>query len=864
MSPFDPVNPSDPPALNSPVTITFAAPRHEQQSYQQMISEFSEQNSDIRVKMLVLEDILAESSGRPLSSGEAMRKVAYMADTAVVPFITEHDVNAALLYDLTPLIDSDAAFQRSDYYTGTLEVWGQEEKIYGLPRSIYVSLLAYNKNLVDEQRANLFRSQGTWNNLLTIADSATRSSNDKVSVYGLSDSADGRFTLLGSLYESNVFGTDVSIDEFNLHNSLIKTELERVDTAIDTGAIYTRRGSSSNADSLTLEQLILDQKVAIWRQNATNVDMSALSFPIGTLAMPLLPKPFSSGGGSGYVMSRGTQNAQAAWRWLSFSSRQPLSAFEEDEHMLPARQSLAAQSAFWQSLDAESRATVLSVLQRPSSSHFISRDIAEVLTVALQSLQKDSNIHVALQDAQTRLDELQLRFAQLPTSAVDDAPFVVATPLPDTAPLGAITITIGMAADDIEQIKPIAAAFQRDYPDIFLEFKNMASLDAPPTFAVLAATTDCFTWFGAPSTSELTASLDLQPFLDSDATIPSNEYVPAVLAPFRSGKALHGIPYIVGLQTIGYNPRLFAESGLQPPSAQWTHDDFLAAAEALTQNANGVQQYGYAEETAQTVYLEFFVDMFGASLVRNSGSDVEPNFTDPKVKQAVTYYIQLLQKASPHRQIQGYGGEKNAQEGLDFADLLVEERVAMWFNVGAFSLRDDRLNADDIAVAPLPLGDGMAGLSARNTRSFYISAQSTNPQACWEWFRTVSGNPTLIPSSGLEGQSYFPARRSVAESIAFRDLSTSGAIEVDKAYREALSQATSLQQFSDTTFEINLFWFYRAVDRALQEGDLDRHLADAQQITEAYFVCTRDSGTSASCPELVDPTYGTHVSAKRH
>jgi hypothetical protein len=55
--------------------------------------------------------------------------------------------------------------------------------------------------------------------------------------------------------------------------------------------------------------------------------------------------------------------------------------------------------------------------------------------------------------------------------------------------------------------------------------------------------------------------------------------------------------------------------------------------------------------------------------------------------------------------------------------------------------------------------------------------------------------------------------------------------------------------------QIDLFWFFRAVDRALQGKDLDRELADAQAKTEQFVACVRGGEAPLSCAKQADPTY---------
>ena len=55
---------------------------------------------------------------------------------------------------------------------------------------------------------------------------------------------------------------------------------------------------------------------------------------------------------------------------------------------------------------------------------------------------------------------------------------------------------------------------------------------------------------------------------------------------------VYGIPALIDNLAIVYNKDLFQQAGVAPPSADWTWDDFIAAAKALTDPSK--QQYGWA------------------------------------------------------------------------------------------------------------------------------------------------------------------------------------------------------------------------------------------------------------------------------
>jgi multiple sugar transport system substrate-binding protein len=69
------------------------------------------------------------------------------------------------------------------------------------------------------------------------------------------------------------------------------------------------------------------------------------------------------------------------------------------------------------------------------------------------------------------------------------------------------------------------------------------------------------------------------------------------------GDKIVGVPALVDNLAIVYNKKLFADAGIEPPSANWTWDDFRTAAAKLTDPAKG--QYGWlipADGSEDTVW----------------------------------------------------------------------------------------------------------------------------------------------------------------------------------------------------------------------------------------------------------------------
>ncbi|MCU0492170.1 MAG: extracellular solute-binding protein, partial [Chloroflexaceae bacterium] len=345
------------------------------------------------------------------------------------------------------------------------------------------------------------------------------------------------------------------------------------------------------------------------------------------------------------------------------------------------------------------------------------------------------------------------------------------------------------------------------------------------------------------------------PLIDADASFDQRDYPAALLTPFRMNGALHGVPFEITFRLLRYNPALFDAAGLGYPQPTWTLDDLLQTAQALTSGSDNNRQYGLVAPDVR--HITYVLDQFGASPTLGSGKDIRPNFTDPTVVRALRYYLELLRAASPHTKLnncrylpEGRGSDWEALNSV------WQGRAAMWLDGGELlNYLPMGTNQPPVvgAIAPPPLGQRPLTPNDFTSSGLYISARTQHPEACWQWLTFLSGQPEALD------RETFPARRSVAESEAFRARMAPGAAEVYRAYTPLLNNealpAQPTQRLNAYGPELDGFWFYQAVERALQGADLEQELADAQFKTEQFIACYRGGEGWRVCARQVDPQY---------
>jgi ABC-type glycerol-3-phosphate transport system substrate-binding protein len=877
------------PSESGPVTISYAVWDYEQQLYEPLAKKFTAEHPNITVALVSLDDMMnvpQQQQNSPEGPLTQLRRIVSGADTAPAFALTPEAFGSGLMLDLAPLMDADSSFKRDDFLPGALEQYTSKGGTWVLPRYLNVQVLSYNKDLFKAAGLPEPKAGWTWTDLLGNAEQLGKKSGSKVDTYGYLDSSGGFLPLIALLQDQSIDLLNTPAQDVKLDSPAVLAAVNRLRALIDGGALF-RPEYKEGANPTDPGQLIRDGKVAIWGQEfmqisegpaSTGQAQEDYSFEVGKAPYPSTFAGFYGGGADGYIISAGSAHPNESWQWIEFLSRQqtdqPDSAGMRPYYgpgRVPARQSLADQSGFWNSLDEATAAAYKWAIAHPAPPLVRTPDYAAigalsgVLDQILGADKKDPQ--KALQEAQKQLEQ-QIADVQLtPTPVPDTSPVTVATPEPQTAPDGATAINFSVDGYNPSDIRRIARTFRDQHPEIFVQIKTTNVYTEPPSLARITETNDCFSWYAPPQTDDdFKGLLDLQPLFDADAGFPQSDFAPLLLAPYQRNGGLFGLPYAVTLRTLNFNRTAFDAAGIKPPTYQWKPDDFLAAAQALTKGEGDKKQFGYVPLSGAQQDLMFFVGQFGSRLMNGSGKDARPNFNDPKTVQAIQWYLELADthKVMPPVKFP-YKRDDPGFEDKSY-ELVQSGRAAMWFDQGygmfggpsGRPIKGEDPNAPqppefEVGIAPLPIGAGGLSTADFYLRGFHISAKTEQSQACWEWLKFLSAD-----ISNLQGG--VPARTSVLTSDAFTTAADPATQELAKTYADALKQTgTGSSQGGDPNafYSIDSYWFFKALSEAQEKKTpLDQGLAEAQKLTTSFMDCLeRTPNKPATCATQVDPTY---------
>ncbi len=876
-----------------PVTVTFAAWEYERAMYEALAEQFKQEHPTIDIVLVPMEDLTSggqATSARP-SPLSTLRRVVSGADTASSLGITPEALDSGLLHNLQPLMDADPAFAQDDFYAGALEQYTTAQGIWVLPRTFHIRLLAYNKTLLQANDITEPELGWSWNDLLGMAEELARKRGNTIDTYGFFDPSNGMLPLFALLKAQGMDLLTMPPDAIHLDDAEVVETVEHMLALYERGALVQFqpgiRTHATNGDDIDAQQIIYDGRVGIWDREYVHANIQAqssgtgqeepepFSFEVGIIPYPDLTGIFSSSG-TGYIISSGAQHPQEAWAWIEFLSRQVPDtgligvgsnpAFSAS--MLPARDTLAQKTGFWDDLNAESVAAYRWALehQPPLANPSHGSMLVGMLSNAMLQIRtgEHDDVAQALSEAQEQFQQQVTAMHLTPTAASETGDVVVATPPIQAPPEDAQVIAFTSMEYSAMELRAMAQRFHAQHPDMFVQIVTTEVLSGPVDIAMLTSMSDCFaTSAHIRSDEDAQAVRDLQPFLDADANLSQDDYLPMLLEPYRHDGHVLGLPYAFTMRTLNYQSSAFEDAGIAPPTAEWTPDDFLAAAQALTTGTGADKRYGYVPLGFAIDDLFFFIRQFGGQLTTGSGDSLRPNFTDEPVVEAIQWYIDLSTKhhvmppiSFPHKPGDAY--DRSSYE------LVRQGQAAMWFDQGygmfsAEGMPQEQKPDVEVRIAPLPIGGaGLSGHDFGFASAFYIADDAQHPDVCWEWITSLSEDVSFL------GQWSIPARTSVAHSDAFVEQASPETVELIAVHTEALETS----QHSGTGFTaahemVELYWFLEAINTAIaQNDDVATALQAAQETTTAFQACVANGGQPGACAREVDAEYAGYLRAE--
>jgi multiple sugar transport system substrate-binding protein len=267
--------------------------------------------------------------------------------------------------------------------------------------------------------------------------------------------------------------------------------------------------------------------------------------------------------------------------------------------------------------------------------------------------------------------------------------------------------------------------------------------------------------------TQLAASNVLEPLAPymTQAGIQENQYYEQALNAFRYNGQLTCIPQNISSLVVFYNKNLFEQYKVPLPTAGWTWQDFLGAAQALTLDTNNDSKadiYGVGIEP-EMPRVTPFVWQAGGDIVDNPANPTKLTLDTPQTHEALRFFIDLRAR---------YGVTPPENEGKSEDDVarFQEGKLGMLFFSRRVvpALRTIKNFTWD--VAPLPVYDAThQPATILHSDAYCMSKVTKDKAAAWDFIQYATGPDGQKLASEL-GR-VVPSLKSVAESPAFLDSS---------------------------------------------------------------------------------------------
>jgi multiple sugar transport system substrate-binding protein len=388
-----------------------------------------------------------------------------------------------------------------------------------------------------------------------------------------------------------------------------------------------------------------------------------------------------------------------------------------------------------------------------------------------------------------------------------------------------ITLRFGYYTN-MANYEPLAEQFHELHPHVTVELVTAYSdRGITPLDVMDNADLDVIRWWDSYLTPERREGLlPLDAMVEVSEGFPLDDMVPGVMEALQIDGVQWGIPAGLNLWVAYYDPVWFEITGTAPPSADWTLDDLLVAADAV----HGVENltYGFCS-SAEHGDIFVLTRLLGGQLFDSLQNPTRPTLNTPANVDAIHWYASLRHEygviPDPARirvQFRAHGIEQAIAQGMCGIWLASygERGGALWAGVAS----GYGLWSRECVMLPLPRGQEAVTLGWVD--GYYVLARSNYPTEAWEWI-------SFLLEHGEAAGQMIPPRRSHVHSEAYAARVSADAVQVARNLPGDLFVVGAQANVNDDMDQIAEMYLDVA-DRALR-GKLDGRAAIQSALDEA-------------------------------
>lgn len=791
----------------------------------ELLAEFEAANPGIRAQVVEGDFPGFASAANDLDTHlDAVEKYVSTADVIYIDSdgVSVEATRAGYFLDLTPLASADPTLNTDDFIPAAWESLQWDNGIWGIPVSVDVATLVYDKDAFDA--AGLAYPTGSWtiDDLATAARTlAEKDPNGTITTPGLALFGNYTGLLLRGLLGQPVYDESVIPAAPDFSNPALESLLTTLNDLETEGVITTN--FSGQIDSVPM------RIIGSFGMNSFNPNQQ----PPGSAPLPGDVTGLTT---QNFAISGGTLHPEAAYALAKFLSQRPEIAVNFFG-AVPARTSLrdvqppppddAGGGAVFVGgapINSEAVDAALEKAIPTSEQRFV-----DYLSYAVEALDEGTDARTALDEAEAKaVSNLQAAADRRSTLSI-----VVATPIPDVvlAP-GEVSLNFGMQSNFTPI--PNREEWNRVIQDFIAADPQVGDIQFDAGFDVRnrIADYDCYVLpYNNVPEADLTTLLALDPYLDADPSFDRNDVVGDVLTQLARDGRTWALPLVITPEAMRYNSELFQQAGVPLPENGWTIEEFTDALRQLDSYLNG--DAPFSSQGVGGTYMLQLIAAYGGMPVDYRTNPPTLNFTDPTTVEAIRQVLELAKEGLiDYQELAATGAMMISIAGAD------QERPPIYtetLNLPGMNVRvGEVVGQDPYLMTTYPTGSNFNAITyGMNTA--YINATAQNADACYRWISEISRHPELF--SGM------PARRSLindptlsaarpADETSFYNridalLNDPNTVEFPSAFADA-SPASFLM----------LRWLEQVFDSyVLHDGDLEADLANAQVMSQTFQDC---------------------------
>jgi ABC-type glycerol-3-phosphate transport system substrate-binding protein len=309
-----------------------------------------------------------------------------------------------------------------------------------------------------------------------------------------------------------------------------------------------------------------------------------------------------------------------------------------------------------------------------------------------------------------------------------------------------------LASDAMQKVSGVDIAFETD---TFANFwTRLPTMVASNTVADLIGLQSLRTGTFASRT----IYMPLDELIAADKDINIEDFNKGIREGLSYKNKIYALSYDFGPHIMYYNASLFQKAGVPFPKDDWTWDDFVSTAKALTRDIDGKPSTGFAADSQLTAIVPW--------IFSNGGDYVDADFktsmlSKPETIEAIQWYVDLVHKHKVSAKVDDPGSTTWGP------DQFYGSRAAM-FTTGPWNFVNARSKLkDEWDIAVLPKGKA-GSVSWIAGSGFGISATTKFKNEAWQVLKYITSTEGLSKVAAA-GRGY-PGRNSAVPAFYRKDV----------------------------------------------------------------------------------------------